>query len=159
MRGNVACENIFILELEIICLDFMEREKFESEFLESICEDIKRSGKISDENFNKLSAAFGSRFIKAWRAIKDGRIKKYIFKPSGRVVWIVVGKRRDYLVMPDAVFCTCNDFYFHVMSQKAYLCYHLIGQKIAESLGKYDVIEESDELYDFLMREWKTVMP
>lgn len=137
----------------------MGREGSEREILESICEDISRSGRISDENFDYLVSIFGSRFIKAWRTVKDDRVKKYIFKPSGRVVWIVVGKERDYLVMPDAVFCSCNDFYFHVMSQKAYLCYHLIGQRIAEALGKYDVIEESDEAYDFLIREWKMVMP
>lgn len=152
-------ENIFISELKLLCFDFMDKEKFESEVLNGICEDIRRTGKVSDENFDRLIKTFGSRFTKAWRAVKDGRIKKYIFKPSGRVVWIVVGKERDYLVIPDAVFCSCNDFYFHVMSQKTYLCYHLIGQRIAESLGKYDVIEESDEIYDFLMREWKTVMP
>ncbi|MEM1515058.1 MAG: hypothetical protein QXH24_03295 [Candidatus Bathyarchaeia archaeon] len=137
----------------------MKKDRAESEVLESICEDIKRSGKISDENFDRLATTFGSRFIKAWRTIRDSRVKKYIFKPSGRVIWIVIGRERDYLIMPDAVFCSCDDFYFHVMSQKTYLCYHLIGQKIAEALGKYDVIEESDEAYDFLMREWKIVMP
>ncbi|MBS7605667.1 MAG: hypothetical protein QXR84_03050 [Candidatus Bathyarchaeia archaeon] len=136
----------------------MEKEKSESGILDTICEDIKRHGKISDENFDRLTAIFGSRFIKAWRIVHDNRVKKYIFKPSGRVVWIVVGRERDYLVMPDAGFCSCDDFYFHVMSRKAYLCYHLIGQRIAEVLGKYDVIEESDELFDFLMKEWKTVM-
>ncbi|MEM3745703.1 MAG: hypothetical protein QW323_04330, partial [Candidatus Bathyarchaeia archaeon] len=84
----------------------MEKKRLESEVLDAICEEIRRAGKISDENFDRLVVVFGSRFIKAWRAVKDNRVKKYIFKPSGRVVWIVIGKERDYLVMPDAVFCS-----------------------------------------------------
>jgi hypothetical protein len=32
------------------------------------------------------------RSNKAREALNEGRIKKYIFEPSGRVVWIVVGK-------------------------------------------------------------------
>jgi len=137
----------------------MEREKAESGALEGICEEIKKSGKISDEHLDRLTALFGSRFLKAWRTIRDNRVKKYVFKPSGRIVWIVVGRERDYLVMPDSLFCSCDDFYFHVMGKKAYLCYHLISQRLAEALGRYDEIVESDELYDILMREWKRAMP
>lgn len=127
----------------------------EIDALKGICEEVKRIGKITGEHLTRLSALFGSRFQRAWEAVKDNRVKKYIFKPSGRVVWIVVGKERDYLVMPDAEFCSCDDFYYHVMSRKAHLCYHLIGQRIAEALSWYDEIEEGDELYDFLMSEWK----
>jgi predicted nucleic acid-binding Zn finger protein len=49
------------------------------------------------------------------RPLKENRVKKYTFKPSGRVVWVVVGKERDYLIMPDAEFCSCDDFYFRVI--------------------------------------------
>lgn len=133
----------------------MEREISESAVLNEICNEIKRSGKVSDEHMNRLTALFGTRFIKAWKAVKDDRVKKYIFKPSKRVVWIVVGKEGDYLVIPEAEYCSCDDFYFHVMSRKTHLCYHLIGQKLAEALGKYDEIEESDEMYNILMGEWK----
>lgn len=137
----------------------MVEERLESDALEDICKEIKKTGKISGEHLTRLSMLFGSRFQKAWEAVKNNRVKKYIFKPSGRIVWIVVGKERDYLVMPDAGFCSCDDFYFHVMSRKAYLCYHLIGQKIAETLGQYDEIEDSDDIYDFLMSEWKKATP
>jgi predicted nucleic acid-binding Zn finger protein len=137
----------------------MEKDKSESEDLENICEDIKRVGKITGEHLTRLSLLFGPRFQRAWEAVRENRVKKYVFKPSGRVVWIVVGKERDYLVMPDAGFCSCDDFYYHVMSRKAHLCYHLIGQRIAETLGWYDEIEDSDDIYDFLMSEWKKAIP
>jgi predicted nucleic acid-binding Zn finger protein len=137
----------------------MVKEESEIEALENICEEIKESGKVTGENLTRLAALFGSRFQKAWEAVRGNRVKKYIFKPSERVIWIVVGRERDYLVMPDAGFCSCDDFYFHVMSRKAHLCYHLIGQKLAESLGWYDEIEENDDMYDFLMNEWKKAIP
>ncbi|MFP3985697.1 MAG: hypothetical protein ACLFU9_07030, partial [Candidatus Bathyarchaeia archaeon] len=82
-------------------------------------------------------------------------VKKYVFKPSSRIVWIVVGKERDYLIMPTADFCTCNDFYFRVMDKQIHLCYHLIAQKLAETLESYELYEEEDELYEVLMKEWK----
>jgi len=129
----------------------------EIELLKIICEEAKKSGKITGSHLARLSEIFGQRFNKAWKALLEGRVKRYRFKPSGRVVWIVVGKKRDYLVMPNADFCTCDDFYYRVMDGMAHLCYHLIAQKIAESLGWYDKITELDELYDTLMREWRSI--
>ncbi len=137
----------------------MVKEESEIQVLEGVCREVKEAGRITGEHLTRLIMLFGSRFHRAWKAVKDNRVKKYVFKPSGRVVWVVVGKERDYIVMPDAEFCSCDDFYYNVMSRKAHLCYHLIGQKIAETLGWYDEIEESDEIYDFLMKEWKEVMP
>ena len=133
----------------------MKKEASETEVLENVCKEIRKKGKMTGEDLDSLIMVFGARFRKAWNAVKNRRVKKYVFKPSGRVVWIVVGRERDYLVLPDAVFCSCDDFYFSIMSKKACLCYHLIGQKIAESLGWYDEIEEEDDMYDILMREWK----
>jgi len=129
----------------------------ETDALKSICEEAKREGKITGEHLTRLAEVFGSRFLKAWEAVRDDRVKKYTFEPSGRVVWIVVGRERDYLVMPAADFCSCDDFYFNIMEKKAHLCYHLIAQKIAECLGWYDKIDEGDDFHDVLMREWKKV--
>jgi len=133
----------------------MDKKESEINILNRICKEIKEVGKITDDHLTRLTMLFGSRFKKAWEAIKDNRVKKYVFKPSGRIVWIVIGREGDYLVMPDAEFCSCDDFYYHVMSRKAHLCYHLIGQRIAEALGRYDEIEENDDMYDLLMSEWK----
>lgn len=130
-------------------------ENSETHVLSEICRDAKREGKLSGKSLTKLYEVFGQRFIRAFEALKEKRIKKYVFKPSGRTVWIVVGKERDYLIMPEAEFCSCDDFYFRVLDGEVHLCYHLIAQKIAKILECYETIGESDELYDTLMAEWK----
>lgn len=127
----------------------------EIDALNAICREAKAEGKLSGKSLTELYELFGQRFTKALEALKENRVKKYVFKPSGRNVWIVIGKERDYLIMPEAEFCMCDDFYFRVLDRKVHLCYHLIAQKIARNLGWYETIEEDDKLYDTLMSEWK----
>ncbi len=131
----------------------------EIETLNTICRKAKTEGKMSGKNLTELYDLFGQRFTKALETLKENRVKKYTFKPSGRTVWIVVGRERDYLIMPEAEFCTCDDFYFRVLDKKIHLCYHLIAQKIARNLSWYESIEERDELHDTLMNEWKKSIP
>ena len=130
-------------------------EDSELDVLNVVCKETKAGGKLTGKNLSRLYEVFGQRFTRAFEALGEGRVKKYSFKPSGRVVWIVVGKERDYLLMPEAEFCTCDDFYFRVLDRKVHLCYHLIAQKLAKILGWFEPIEEHDELYDSLMKEWK----
>jgi predicted nucleic acid-binding Zn finger protein len=130
-------------------------ENSEIDALNVICRETKAEGKLSGKNLTELYELFGQRFTKALEALKENRVKRYVFKPSGRTVWIVIGRERDYLIMPEAEFCMCDDFYFRVLDRKIHLCYHLIAQKIARNLGWYETIEENDELYDTLMNEWK----
>jgi predicted nucleic acid-binding Zn finger protein len=131
----------------------------EIKILENICKEAKTKGEVTDKQLTQLSETLGSRFTKAWEALKEERVKKYVFSPSGRIVWIVVGREREYQIMPAAGFCSCDDFYFRVMDQEVQICYHLIAQKIADALGIFDKIEENDESYAFLMKEWKKVTP
>jgi len=131
------------------------KENSEIEILNLVCKEAKKEERISGKNLTRLYEVFGQRFVKAFEALKDGRVKKYVFKPSGRAVWIVVGKERDYLIMSEAEFCTCDDFYFRVMDKQVHLCYHLIAQKLARNLDWFEMIEEHDDLYDSLMSEWK----
>jgi len=142
----------FILERAL-----MEKSEIEASVLSAVCEEAKRTGDVTEANLTRLRETFGTRLLKAWETVRDDRVKKYTFRPSGRVVWIVVGRERDYLVMPAADFCSCDDFYFKVMEKKAHMCYHLIAQKLAECVGRYDRIEEEDSFYDVLIKEWKRV--
>jgi predicted nucleic acid-binding Zn finger protein len=130
-------------------------EKSEIEVLNNICKKAKTEGKLTGKNLTTLYDIFGQRFTKAFEALKENRVKKYNFKPGGRIVWIVVGRERDYLIMPEVDFCTCDDFYFRVLDRQVHMCYHLIAQKLAKNLDWYDTIEEHDELYNSLMNEWK----
>ena len=127
----------------------------EIKVLEKVCSEAKTEKKLTEEQYAQLSEAFGSQFSKAWETVQEKRVKKYVFSPSGRVVWIVVGREREYQIMPAAGFCSCDDFYFRVMDREASICYHLIAQKLAEALEEYDLIEEEDRLYECLMEEWK----
>jgi len=127
----------------------------EIDALNAICREAKAEDKLSGKNLTQLYELFGQRFTKALGTLKENRVKKYVFKPSGRTVWIVIGRERDYLIMPEAEFCMCDDFYFRVLDKKVHLCYHLIAQKIARNLGWYETIKENDELYESLMSEWK----
>jgi len=35
------------------------------------------------------------------------------------------------------------------------LCYHIIAQKLAEATNQFDLIEDDDQLFDILIKEWK----
>ena len=119
-----------------------------------ICQAIRVEGTISDTHIGLLEASFGAeRVQKALDALNDSRIKKYVFQPSGRIVWIVVGKERDYLVMPAIDYCSCDDFYYQF--DHGHICYHIIAQKLAESTGRFDLFEDDDDFFDILIREWK----
>jgi predicted nucleic acid-binding Zn finger protein len=127
----------------------------EIDALNAICLEAKAEGKLSGKSLTTLYELFGQRFTKALATLKENRVKKYIFKPSGRIVWIVIGRERDYLIMSEAEFCMCDDFYFRVLDKEIHLCYHLIAQKVARNLGWYEIIKEDDRLYETLMTEWK----
>ena len=124
--------------------------------LESICKEAKNK-EITEQQLTELSETFGLRFTKAWDTIQEERVKKYVFNPSGRIIWIVVGREREYQIIPVAGFCSCDDFYFRVMDRETNICYHLIAQKLADALARYDKIEEEDRLFECLMDEWKKV--
>jgi predicted nucleic acid-binding Zn finger protein len=126
----------------------------EVDTLNAVCREAKIEGKLSGKNLTVLYELFSHRLLKALDTLKENRVKKYVFKPSGRTVWIVIGRERDYLIIPESEFCTCDDFYFRVMDKQIHLCYHLIAQKIAHNLRWYETLEESDELHNTLMSEW-----
>ncbi len=137
----------------------MNDDNSELDTLNAICREAKSTGKLSGNNLTSLYELFGQRFTRALDALKENRVKKYVFKPSGRTVWIVVGKERDYLIMPEAEFCTCDDFYFRVLDKKVHMCYHLLAQRIAQNLSWFENLEEHDEVYEQVMNEWKKATP
>jgi predicted nucleic acid-binding Zn finger protein len=131
----------------------MKKLLHKAEVLEDVCRTVKLEGQVSETQAARLTEAFGQRFAKASEAVEEGRVKKYVFQPSGRVVWIVVGKRRDYLVMPAIDYCSCYDFFFQF--DHGHVCYHIIAQKLAEATGKFDNFEDDDQFYSVLIKEWK----
>jgi len=119
-------------------------------------ERIKSEKKIRVGDANRLLRLFGDRFTKALQALDEGRVRKHVFSPSGRLVWTVVGEEGEYQILPLATFCSCNDFYFRVLSHEAFLCYHLLAQKIAEALDRYVILEGDDRDYPSLLSVLRT---
>ena len=131
----------------------MKKLLHKADVLEDVCNTVKLEGQVSEAQAARLTEAFGQRFTKASEAVAEGRVKKYVFQPSGRVVWIVVGKRQDYLVMPTIDYCSCYDFFFQF--DRGHVCYHIIAQKLAEAMGRFDFFEDDDQFYSVLIKEWK----
>ena len=123
--------------------------------LEQILRDLRTSREISRQNWQRLRNTFGDRFEKAWKLVTENRVKKYLFKPSGRTLWVAIGQNAEYLIYSNAGYCSCSDFYFRVLDHEKAYCYHLLAQKIVEALNHYDLIEEEDEAYAPLLDIWK----
>lgn len=73
-------------------------------------------------------------------------VKKLGFGPSGRAVWIVVGKDNEHWVDPEGGFCTCKDYYFKSLSQDTE-CYHLRSVRKAMAEGQYVAMDFDDSEY------------
>ena len=130
----------------------------ELELLELLCRRAKDVGKLSGKDLFILYKCFGDRLTQALKAVRDGRVRLHVFKPSNRKLWTVIGKHGEYVVFPGALFCGCDNFYFETVRRlKPHLCYHLIAQRIAELLGIYEKEKHPDEEYDFFVASpmWK----
>ncbi len=110
--------------------------------------------RLDSKSLAELRAKFGEKFDRALKLVEDGHIKRYAFEPSKREVWIVVGRTRDYQVLP-RLYCMCDDFYLNVVIRRSDpACYHILAQMLGEATHKFDKIEEPDEKYDVFMNEW-----
>ncbi|MEM1936588.1 MAG: SWIM zinc finger family protein [Candidatus Caldarchaeum sp.] len=106
------------------------------------------------EELTKIQAEYPKLFEEAYECVRAKKVKKYVFKPSNRLRWVVVGKTRDYLVLPAVGYCSCEDFFFRVMSHEKPMCYHVVAVKLAMLTEEFELIEESDEWHWRLMSEW-----
>ena len=127
----------------------------ELKLIDKVCNEIKSSHSIKMEIKKKLEESFGERLQQALNIIEKGAVKRYKFKPSGRVIWEVKGKTSSYQIMTRTYFCNCDDYYFRVMSSKKQLCYHIIAQKLAFALGKFVNEERSDRDYSKITSRWR----
>ena len=127
----------------------------EQTVLEQVLRDLRVSKEISRQNWQRLREVFGNRFNNAWRLVTENRVKKYVFKPSNRTLWIAIGQNAEYMIYSKAGYCSCSDFYFRVLDNEKAHCYHVLAQRLAEALDFYDLIDEEDEAYDTLMDIWK----
>jgi predicted nucleic acid-binding Zn finger protein len=88
---------------------------------------------------------------KAHGAIPIRGIKQLVFRPSGRVLWMVVGRDNEHWSEPELRFCTCKDFYFKALSGGPE-CYHLKSIRSAIDHPGHSVLEFDDSEYISLLQ-------
>ena len=99
---------------------------------------------LSQKTITHFKERYGKRFVRALRAVDEGKVVRYQFTPSESVTWIVRGRGREYLVIPE-IYCTCRSFYQDVViSREGTFCYHLLAQTIAELRNEYQTIDSTD---------------
>jgi predicted nucleic acid-binding Zn finger protein len=124
--------------------------------IETACQRIASSRKLADSQRARLEEQFGDRFKNGLELVKKRKVRRYRFKPSGRTIWTVEGRKGIYQVIPETNFCNCDDYYFRVMDGKRALCYHIIAQKVASALGRYETSDLPDTQYSKITEQWRT---
>ena len=127
----------------------------ENELMEEAVSELKAHSELSARLSDALVKALDERFTNGWELAKSRKVRRYEFKPSGRVVWAVQGRKGEYQVMPDIPFCYCDDYYFRVMERKRGLCYHIIAQRVAEALNQFEKIGKKDSQYSNITARWR----
>ena len=124
--------------------------------IEVVCQNIASSHALTDAQRVRLEEQFGDRFKNAFELVKNQKVHRYRFKPSGRTIWAVNGRKGVYQVIPESNFCNCDDYYFRVMDGKRALCYHIIAQNLAAAIGTYETSELRDVQYSKITQQWRT---
>ncbi|MDQ3908795.1 MAG: hypothetical protein M3232_00115 [Thermoproteota archaeon] len=84
-------------------------------------------------------------------AVSSGSVKQMLFLPSGKNLWIVIGRDNEYWIDPELGFCSCKDFYFNTLSG-GQDCYHLKSVRKAIQERGFRVIEFDDSDYVYLLQ-------
>jgi predicted nucleic acid-binding Zn finger protein len=79
-------------------------------------------------------------------ALASGSVKQTVFLPSGKKLWIVVGRDNEYWTDPNLGFCSCKDFYFTTLSGGDE-CYHLKSVRKAIQENRFTMVEFEDNEY------------
>ena len=95
---------------------------------------------------------YQNQFKKAIDAASGGCVKKHVFLPSGRYIYTVVGRNGDEFIDPERPFCSCESYFYGVLSAKVKYCYHILSYKIADESRLVQEIPFADEEYDTFMR-------
>ena len=122
----------------------------EKKVFQEVYHEISKNKKITDYQIKMMMKTFGTRFNNAYKTVLNRKVRKYVLNPT-KQVWVVIGKGHVYQILPSVNFCSCNDFYFRVIGQEIFLCYHLLAQKLAEALDKFIVVEMCEKEFESLM--------
>ncbi|MHA1268821.1 MAG: hypothetical protein ACTSPY_03465 [Candidatus Helarchaeota archaeon] len=125
------------------------------EELLEILDNIKKNQFITLKDLKELDRLYNKRFWKGLALATKNNVKKYIFKPSNRELWIITSENRDYYTLHN-FFCNCKDFYLKVvLRRESRSCKHLLAKFISIALNNYETIEIDDDRYNSLITEWR----
>jgi predicted nucleic acid-binding Zn finger protein len=127
----------------------------ENRLMDEAVAELKARKGLSVQMKDSLTKLFGERFLNGWELASSRKVRRYEFRPSGRIVWAVQGRKGEYQVMPDIPFCYCDDYYFRVMDRKRGLCYHIIAQRVAEALNQFEKVTKRDSQYSNITARWR----
>ena len=129
--------------------------QYENELMDEAFAELKSRHVLSSELKDRLLRTFGDRLTNGLKLANSRRVRRYEFKPSRRVVWVVKGRTNEYQIIPDLPFCYCDDYYFRVMDRKRGLCYHIVAQRIAEALNQFQTVHKRDLQYSTITDRWR----
>lgn len=113
------------------------------ELLFSIYEKVLNKGKLDNEFIEYLEEIFPNKSDKILEVVNRGIIKN-IYKPSNRIVWTVMGRDQEHIILPK-LFCSCKSFYKEVIINRTKKsCKHIIAQIISEALNNFEELELED---------------
>lgn len=127
--------------------------------LKQVSQELRQTRILTDQQKEVLTKVFDKRLAPALGIVDARNVTSYRFNPSGRTIWVVRGRKGDYQVVPESMFCTCDDYYFRVMDNKKQLCYHIVAQQIAEAMGRFDESDLPDTRYAEVAAKWSTSSP
>lgn len=83
--------------------------------------------------------------------VRSGSVKQMLFLPSGKKLWVVIGRDNEYWTDPELGFCSCKDFYFTTLSG-GQDCYHLKSVRKTIQQRGFTAIEFDDSDYTQLLQ-------
>jgi predicted nucleic acid-binding Zn finger protein len=108
-----------------------------------IYDKLQKKKVIDDDFIEYIEKLFPTKSITILEVVNRG-MAKYIYKPSHRIVWTVMGREKEHLIYPK-LYCSCIDFYKEVvLNRNKQYCKHIIAQVICETLKNYREIELDD---------------
>lgn len=129
--------------------------QLENELMTSAIAELKSQRRLTSRTEGRLREILGERFTNGWELATSRRVSRIEFKPSGRIIWAVQGRKSEYQVIPDIPFCYCDDYYFRVMDKKRGFCYHIIAQKFAEAMSEFETASAVDSHYQTVTDRWR----
>ncbi|HDM23328.1 MAG TPA: hypothetical protein ENG22_00080 [Candidatus Bathyarchaeota archaeon] len=117
---------------------------------------LLREKKLLEKYKGKFKVVPEASLNKLGEVVLEKRVKKYV-TDTGKVIWVVVGKERDYYVKPNE-YCTCRDFFLNVViRKKRKWCYHMLAVEVAIDLGFFEEIKLSEDELLAVAEEWMKV--